>query len=360
MKTMQKLVFIFVFFFTASIAYGQGSNVRKAESALQKGDLEEAMQLISEATQHEKTKDDPKTWYTKGLVHKAMIVGEDGNVKDLSQLDEALEAFDKAKSLDKENGTYVVFGDTQVDALWSQFINAGAQSYQDEDLEKALENFTIATELKPEDTTAFLYAGIAAQELEMWEKTLENYYKLIDLGYEKKDIYNSVIYIERVVNKDNEQALKVMRQARETFPNDNDLLKEEITLLINSEQVDEAEEKLKTAIQAEPDNDILYFTLAFMYDQTDRKDLAIENYEKALELKPESFETNFNLAGLHYNRGADLIKQANEMDLKDYQKNGKALVDKSQEAFKKALPYLEKAHQLKPEDTIVLETLQTV
>lgn len=360
MKTIQKFLFVFVLFFAGNLAFAQNSNVRKAESAKEKGNLEEAMQLIEAATENEKTKDNPKTWYTKATIHEAMFIGPDGKVKDESQLDKTVEAYEKTKALAKGNDTYAVFADQRLEAIWGQFLNAGADAYQNEQYQEALTDFEIAAKLKPEDTTAYLYAGISAQQAELWGKAIANYYKLMDLGYNQKDIYNSAIYVERAINKDDEKALEVVRRAREAFPDDKDLMKEEINLLITTDQAEEARKKLEDAIAAEPDNANLYYNLAFLNDQVGDKEKAIEHYEKAVELDPNYFEANFNIAVVYYNQAADLIKKANEMDLKTYQKKGKAIEDEAREGFRKAMPYLEKASQLKPDDLTVLETLQTV
>ena len=166
--------------------------------------------------------------------------------------------------------------------------------------------------------------------------------------------------MERAINKDDQKALEVVKKAREVFPDDKNLMKEEINLLITTDQADEARTKLEKAIAEEPDNANLYYNLAFLNDQIGNKDKAIELYKKAVDLDPQYFEANFNLAVLYYNEAADMLKKANEMDLKTYQKEGKAIEDKAKEGFKKALPYLEKSQQLKPEDLTVLETLQTV
>lgn len=48
------------------------------------------------------------------------------------------------------------------------------------------------------------------------------------------------------------------------------------------------------------------------------------------------------------------------MDLRTYQKEGKVVEEEARVEFNKALPYLEKAHEIKPDDRTVLETLQTV
>lgn len=360
MKTMQKILFVFVFVFASTLAWAQNSNVRKAEAAKEKGDLAEAMQLIEEATKHDKTKDDPKTWYTKATIHEAMLVGPDGEILDISQLDKTVEAYKKAKEVSGGSGTYAVFSDQRIEAIWGQFLNTGAEAYQNQEFEAALESFETAAKLMPEDTTAYLYAGISAQQAEIWDKAAQNYYKLMDLGYEQKDIYNSVIYIERAINSDNEKALEVVRRGRAVFPDDKDLMKEEINLLIVTDQAEEARIKLENAIQSEPDNANLYYNLAFLYDQIDETDKAIESYKKAVELEPNYFDANFNLAVVYYNKAADLIKKSNDMDLKTYQKEGKKLEETAKEDFRRSLPYFEKAHEINPQDLTVLETLQTV
>lgn len=360
MKTMQKLVLIFVFCFATNVVFAQSSNIRKAESAKEKGNLEEAMQLIDEATKHEKTSDDPKTWFTKGTIHEAMILDAEGKLKDQSQINKAIEAFDKAKSLDKENGTYAVFADQRLESMWGQLVNLGAEAYQAEDYAKAAATFELASELKPQDTTAYLYGGIAAQQAEMWDKALASYYKLMELDYNKLDVYNSAIYVERSINKDDAKALEVVQKARELFPDDKNLMKDEINLLINADRAEEAREKLQAAVAAEPDNANLYYNLAFLNDEVGEKEKAIENYKKAVEIDPEYFEANFNIAVIHYNKAAEMLKEANEMDLKTYQKKGKAIEENAAVEFKKALPFLEKSHELKPDDRSVLETLQTV
>lgn len=360
MKTMQKLVLIFVFCFATNVVLAQNSNVRKAEAAKEKGNLEEAMQLIDEATKDEKTKDDPKTWFTKGTIHEAMIFDTEGKLKDQSQVQKAVDAFEKAKSLDKENGTYAIFADQRLESVWGQLVNLGAEAYQNEDFAKAAETFGFASELKPQDTTAYLYGGIAAQQAEMWDEALENYYKLIELDYGKLDVYNSALYVERVINKDDAKALELVQKARVDFPEDKNLMKDEINLLISLDRADEARTKLQTAIEAEPENANLYYNLAFLNDEVGEKEKAIELYKQAVEIDPDYFEANFNIAVIYYNTAAEMLKEANEMDLKTYQKEGKAIEDKAAVEFKKALPYLEKAHEIKPDEVQVLQTLQTI
>lgn len=358
---MKKLTSLVIFFLMLIGVYAQNSAVTKATSFMEDGDLIQAKEQIDLAVAHEKTMDKPKTWFTKGEVYEAIALSDDPAYEGMQDqaLDEAVSAYNRAKSMD-EGGNYDGLSSIKIDNMWGTMINNGAEAYNQEDYENALVYFGKSAMLKPEDTTAYYYAGIAAQQGEKYDQALENYYKLVELDFHNEDIYSSIIYLERSHNNDNQKALEVIGQAREHFPNNETLMKEEINLLILTEQTDEAKGKLERAIETEPDNANLYYNLAYISEQTGDDEAAIANYKKAIEADPEYFDATFNLAVNYYNKAAEILKEANEMDLRTYQKEGKAIEEKAMTEFDRALPYLEKAHEINPDDRIVLETLQTV
>lgn len=363
MTTIKKFALTLAFCIVASMAFAQNSAVRKASSAQEEGDLKEAKQYIDEAIVHDKTKDEAKTWYTKGMVYEAILFSENPEFQNLSNnaLQETTDAYIKAKDLaGKESDPYFTFSDQALQRIWGTYVNQGAEAYQAQNYEVAIDNFEKSMQVRPEDTTAYLYAGVAAQQSEQFDKAMEYYTKLTDLGYDEMDIYNSMIYIARAKQKDNEKALEIVRKAKEAHPDNKDLMKEEINLLIITEQVDEARTKLEEAIAAEPDNANLYYNLAFLYDQVGNEEKAIDAYKKAVELNPEYFEANFNLGVLYYNKGAEILKQANQMDLKTYQKEGAAVEAKAKKQFELAMPYFERAHEIEPGDVTVMQSLQTI
>ena len=50
----------------------QKPNINKALKSLQEGQLAEAKEMIDAATTYEKTMDDGKTWYYRGLIYAAI------------------------------------------------------------------------------------------------------------------------------------------------------------------------------------------------------------------------------------------------------------------------------------------------
>ena len=260
---MRKLTLVVALSLMASIVFAQNSNVRKAESALESGELAEAKTLIDEATKHEKTFDDGKTWYVRGTIYNALVKKE----FNAEYLKEATNSFRKVQELEKEGSSYYTLSDLKIQEIWGKYINAGSDAYTNQNFEEAITAFKRAMIVLPEDTTATLYAGISSQQAGDNIGALEFYYRLIDLDYHSPDVYGSIISIERYQNQDIEKALEVIGMAIKQFPEDDNFAKQEINLLISAERTDEAKNRLMAAIQKEPNNANLYFNLGYLYEE---------------------------------------------------------------------------------------------
>ncbi|WP_375577691.1 tetratricopeptide repeat protein [Marivirga tractuosa] len=354
---MKRLALFFAFFLVIGQAFAQNSNVRKAERALENGDLKEAKELINEAVEHEKTMDDPKTWYTRGTIYQA-ILNEEGYSEEMVK--KASESYDKVFEMVDEGDKYFMLTDLKVQELWGGYINEGSEAYSAQKFEDAVIAFEKALMVIPDDTTATLYAGVASQQLKNNQDALKYYYRLLDLDYYSEDIYGSIISIERYANEDIEKALEVTRMAKEKFPDNDTFEKQEINLLINSGQVDVAKDRINDAIEKDPENANLYFNLGYLYEQLEEPEKAEKAYLKAIEIDPEYLDANFNYAVYYYNKAADLLAKARDMDLQTYKKEGKKIEEEAIVYLKKSKPYFEKALEIAPEELAVIETLQTV
>lgn len=354
---MKKLALFFAFSLIIGQAFAQNSNVRKADRALENGELQEAKELINEASEHEKTKDDPKTWYTRGTIYQA-ILNQEGFSEEIVK--ETTKSYNKVFDMVEENDKYFTLTDLKVQELWGGFINEGSEAYSAEKFDEAVNAFEKALLVLPEDTTATLYAGIASQQMQDNETALKYYYRLIDLDYHESDIYASIISIERYGNEDIDKALEMIVIAKQKFPENDEFNKQEINLLITAERVDEAKDRIAEAIEKEPENANLYFNLGYLYEQLEQPEKAEEAYFKAIEIDPEYLDANYNYAVYYYNKAADLFAKARNMDLQTYRKKGKAIEKEAVGYLKKAKPYFEKSLELAPEELAIIETLQTL
>ena len=77
---------------------------------------------------------------------------------------------------------------------------------------------------------------------------------------------------------------------------------------------------------------------------------------KAVELKPDYFEANYNLGAMYFNKGAELVNKANNLPVSK-QAEYDAAKKKYEAKFREAKPYLEKAYQLNPKDEATMQSL---
>ncbi len=359
---MKNLTFIILLSLFAYAGNAQNSAVTKAATAQTKGELDKAKLYIDQAAVHEKSKTKGKTWFTKGLVYESIAFSEDETYKALASdaLEQSLEAYNKALSMEKENSVTYFQTTQRIDNMWGEYLNRGADLYQKQDYTNALTAFEKTIMIKPKDTTGLIYAAITAQVDKQYDSAEKYYNQLKELDYASPEMYKALVYIQRAHHKDNTKALQAIKDAREIYPDDKDLMKEEINVLIVTEQVDEAREKLLVAIEKEPDNANLRYNLAFLYDQVGDTEKSLDLYKKAVDLNPDYFDAIYNIAVINFNNAAESLKIANEMDLKTYQKDGQKYIDDANTKFKDAVPYFEKAHELNPKDTSVLENLELI
>jgi Flp pilus assembly protein TadD len=356
---MKRILFFIILSICGAGAFAQNSEVSKAEMSFNKGLLDQAKEHIDIAANNEKTKDKGKTHLLRGKIYQAIFL-DSGKYATLAEQPEvvAVESFKKAKELDGKKGSAKT--DSVVRASYNTALNVGAAAYQKADYKKAARYFKAASEFMPGDTTGLLYLGVAAQQAQDFVTAKDAYNKLISVGYKKQDIYSNLIYIARNVDKDENKALELIREAKTLFPQEKSFAQEELNILIATNKIDEAKQSLVEAIKREPNNANYYYNLGFMYDQTKEVDKAIENYNKAIELKSDYFEAYFNLGVLHYNKAADILKEVNAMDLTTYNKVGKKKEQEGIAKLKEALPYFERAYSLNGKDMGVVETLYTI
>ena len=139
------------------------------------------------------------------------------------------------------------------------------------------------------------------------------------------------------------------------FPNDKNVTLQLIDLYIKSNKNDEAMKYIKLAKEADPNNYSLFFAAGIIYLNELKYDEAIVELTKSIEIKGDLYDTQYGLGAAYINKAAEMFKKANEiMDVKKY---GEA-VDEANAVYTKALPYMEKANEIKPDDVYAMGSLQ--
>jgi tetratricopeptide (TPR) repeat protein len=373
---------MFVLLMVASVAAfaqkQQKPNINKALNAMRDGKLSEAKEMIDAATTYEKTMNDGKTWYYRGLIYSAIDTSSNESVKglDANAFTVAMESFKKADQLgqkDKEyfttepNNPLPTTKTQQLEMLANHYLDKAIKLFQDSDdlegslatLEKNKTLFENNLPKYPNDTLAYYVTGLVAQQAEKEDLAVSNMNKYIEKGGRSKDAY---LVLYQIANKkeDKTEALDIIRQARTALPTNPDFPKVEIGLLIDMGKEAEAKAGLEDQIKKEPDNKILHFYLGYINAKRGDNAAARKNFEEAIRLDPSYYDAHFHLSNTFL---TDVDKVSKELQATGNtpadSKKRSALVQQRVKVSEAAIPYLERVEKMShPDKDSEIEVLQ--
>lgn len=351
----------------------QGAKVLNAYNYMQDGDFIKAKAEIDPAIEHPKTKEQAKTWYYRGQIYENLYLIQDEKYKPYKEgaLLEAMSSYAKALELGgnkiNENEVRSRYG-----RLSDVAFGEGVNQYNAKNYTKAIEYFQAAFDTKGKlgimDTLALYNMAISAERLKNYDLALKHYTQLKDVNYKPERVFPDMAYIYQDM-KDNEKALAIISEGRTKLPNNQELITTEINIYLQQNRLDEALANLNLAIEQDPGNKLLNYARGTIYNnkfdalsEANKQEEAMKafknaeaDYKKAIELDSNYFEAYYNLGALYFNHGAELINEANLITDDAKYKTAKAVADTE---IKKALPYLERAHALNPEDVSTMQSLR--
>lgn len=353
------LVFISLFAgFTAAMA--QNAEVVSAFNYLKFNELDKAKEAIDRAAMDEKTLASAKTWYYRGMIYQAIGESTDANFRNLEPkaFKVAYDSYQRSINYDSKNAYTEDIKTKRFPRLFVSLSHEGVKEYQAKKYLVALENFEAALLINPNDTPLLFNSALAAMGAGLTEKSKEYLNKLIIYKYNDPDIYRRLANILKV-EKDTTQALAILEQGRREFPTNNPLMIDELNIYLLRGEANKIVDKLKEATAADPNNKQLYMVLGTAYDNMKNPDEAEKAYKRAVEIDPVYFDAWYNLGAMYYNLGVEDVKYANNLPASKQQEYERVAA-RAQGHFDKALPYLEKALELSPNDRNTLLSLKEI
>lgn len=369
-----KKVFLSVAIFVsvAAGASAQKAKVTTAQTLKDSQKLDKALEAINEAVDPNNPKAEKsipwaKTWEVRGEVYRSIYQSKDANYKKLSDkpLDVALESFKKAEELDTK-GSNKNSLKINLTLLVNDFTDQAVKAFNENNYAQALTSFENILDIQKMaamqetpatvDTVIIFNAGLAAFNAEKYEKAIEYYTEAAKYDYNGSRTYE-LIAASYTAMKDTANSLVALQDGFKKYPESSQILVQMINIYMNANKTAEAMEYLDLAIKQDPENPSFYFAKGALNDKLGNTDDAVASYEKALELKEDYFDAYYNLGAIYYNKGVKQLDIANavptnQADKYELEKN------KADEEFKKAIPYMEKASEVNPEDTYSLESLK--
>ena len=173
--------------------------------------------------------------------------------------------------------------------------------------------------------------------------------------------------------KDTASVRRIIVEATTIFPNNYELMLEQINLFLKDGKFESAIQNINKALEKNPDNHELHLVLGQTYNKmafprdANNKELpppadfqelfkkAEKEFSKALQLKPDYFIGLYSLGIFYNNIGANILKQSENIQ---NIKNIKEMENRADSLFYKAIPLLEKSHELDFTDKDVMYTLR--
>ena len=339
----------------------QTSAVTNAILNQRSGLLDKARVDIDKAIVNEKTSGKAKTWLTRGQIYEGMLESPiyTKQLQPGEGLQKAYESYSKTIELDTKDGEFGKQVVPRMDALYGRAFNDAVNSYNAKEYDKAIGSYKLASQIKPQDTTAVLYSAYAYEAKQDYVGAKANYNQLLGMNYKSAALYNRLLQIARQQN-DNAEAAKILQQALVAYPGNKNFMLEDLNASLSGGKGEDAIAKINKTIAADPTNSNLYAVRGSLYDQQKKNDLALADYRKAIELDSKNFDAQYNLGVYNYNKAAEAYTKASKMDLKSYQISGRGLEASGKKYFEAAIPFFEKALEQQPSDRNTLTSLKKI
>jgi len=240
------------------------------------------------------------------------------------------------------------------------YTQAGAQ-FEAKDYTNALKSFETQIKVTESDkyigavdTGMYFNAGLAAVNSKKYDEGIKYFEKCAEMKYMGITPYYQ-IYDALMGKGDTTKAEATLKDLPNKFPGDKNITLQLIDLYIKSNKYSEALKYIDMAKKDDANNSSLYLAAGVIYLNQESYDQAIPELEKSIQLKGDLFDSQYGLGATYINKAADLFKKANDiMDVKKYAE----AVDVANGVYAKALPYMEKANQLNPNDIDTMSRLQ--
>lgn len=345
-------------------AMAQKGKVTSAQSLIDQGELGKAKEAIDQALANESTMNWFNTYFVKGKLGLAVFESDKPDVKGFyaDPLDEAYTAFEKAMELDTKGSTKkkiitnMIYNSLAVD-LYAQ----GSTFFAEKNYERALKSFETQIKITesdkfvgPVDTGMYYNAGLAAVNSGKAADAIKFFDKCVEMKYLGVTPYLQLTECYQIMG-DTAKAESLLTSLSSKFPDDKNVILNIIDFYIKAGKNPEAQKYIKDAKVSDPDNSALYFASGIIYLNENKYDEAIVELTRSTELKGDVYDTQYGLGASYINKAYDMNLKANEiMDVKKYNE----AVEQINIVYAKALPYMEKALELKPNDVYSMRSLK--
>jgi len=332
-----------------------GCRSKEVESALiyinQQNDWDKAMEQLEIAVQVNPADVEAQVYLGEGY-------GRRGDYKKMK------EHFNTAMKLleapGKANQKFIDKVNHDTDRFWRESFNKGVQNVKSEKMADAAVNFNNCIVIDSERPEAYRNLGFVNLQTDNIESAIKNYEEVIEINPKDTETMADVgrLYMR---TKQFNKTIELMDKILEIDPVNVDAIAQKAMAYDYMGESEKAFAAYEEALAKRPDDTDLLFNLGRLYFMKDEYEKAIEYFKKVLVNNPDDFESNLNTGNAYLSLAQNVLKKERELSTEELTKipPEKIKAKKKQETdyYNKAIPYLEKAVELKPDDPAVWNNL---
>lgn len=369
---MKTLSYLSPLIISVTISFAQNFNVQNAANYLRNKELDKAKEAADKAVTDESTSNSAKAWMYRGKIYYELIATKNEKYKNLDPeaAEKAVQSFVKCFELDK-NKIYSKESDVKEGFIISSnnlMYKATSIYRPNKEFEKTIKALEILETAVPYDPDEALKRNNITKEKILFEKyktyifaedlnkAKEIANHLFDIKYKDPSIYTSISRLA-LAKADTATALDFLHKGQTIFDDNMDLLNIEIDILTKQKKIDALKQKLESAVETNPDNEIYHAVLGNLYDKLGEYEKAEKEYLKALEINPKNEPVLFNVGAYYFNTGNEWSRKLGDLPPSETKK-AKEYEVKMNEYYKKAIEYFEQYYAIKPDDKAVKQRLR--
>ena len=398
---MKKSLLLACALLVAVASFGQKKEIKKAQKAFIKGDVDVAQMWLNAA----ETKLGEAALETKidFYIAKGEVTLAQAGKSGYQQMKDAAAAYKMAQKLDTKKQYKGMINDgldnTRVALFNSAITESNAKNYS-----KAGEKFYLSYTVK-NDTIDLYYAAGSMVNAKDYDASLDYYQQLLDLGYTgikkkytalrieddkevtfaseadrntellsgkytkpgermsesiKGDILKNVVLILSSKGE-NDKAIALMREARLENPTDITLVRAEAEMVYKMGDIARYDELMQQVLEFDPTDPEPCYNIGVVAASSGNPEKAMEFYKKAIELKPDYTSALVNLGALILRDEMKIVDEMNSLGMsKADSKKYNELEIKREGLYNEALPYLEAAYSYRNDNPQLVAKLKEI
>jgi len=340
---------------------GQSHKVQAAYNYWKFGQLDKALQAIEEAYQHPDSKDMPKTHYYRGKIYMSIYASKDKAFDSLrdTALIVAYHSFRRVLELGSKK---IDLDEVKEDIknIAELMISNGIEDFNNGKYQSAHDKLLMAYNIKKEslniiDTVVLFYAGHSVYADGKYDVAVQHIRKAYDMGYRR----DTLVYYDLAISYTNlnqyEQASEIVVDYLRRYPGGIELPRRILGIYYTNKKYKEALDLINKVLGINRNAQYMWLR-SKVWSEMGQLDSALADLKRALSLDSNYFNALYDMGAIYFNEGVAFIDSANNLPINKLNEIN-ALMEKANERFRMALPYMEKAHNVNPADQATIEVL---